>query len=401
VPFAVALAVFFTARRIVLGTAVGGYSDLRQRFLAAPVDRAGDLVRVARSAIHPAFDAAGLPGAVLAVVIAALVGGALWAGASRAGASRVASRDETDGLGSCALCGAAWVAIFLAPFAFVGLVPANGRYAYLAIAGAVLAMVALAGAIAARWPRAGTLLAALALTTLAADWVLLLRAYLDANDRAAVLVAAVRGEVARVSARAPAGELLLIEDAPDFVKGTSGAPLAKVFQYGLAQSVRPPFGTLDRPVVAVPASIAEEARRALGELGGAARYRWDAASGAIAEVPHQPAPPSSLDLLAIDPTGGFLEASCDRCDAARLVVLTAVLPWNAPPIETGVDRARFAIPAAFLRGAALHDGGPAFFWIEQRADGAPIERSAIARFALAPDPLPSFAEAAAKIRRAR
>ena len=62
VPAFVVLAAWFAARQLVLGTPVGGYTDLRARFLSAPVDRAGDFGRALRALFHPAFgDDAGLP----------------------------------------------------------------------------------------------------------------------------------------------------------------------------------------------------------------------------------------------------------------------------------------------------------------------------------------------------
>ena len=56
---------------------------------------------------------------------------------------------------------------------------------------------------------------------------------------------AVRSDVLGVAAEhASAGTTVLIENPPDFVKGAAREPIAKVFQYGLAESVRPPFGAL-------------------------------------------------------------------------------------------------------------------------------------------------------------
>jgi hypothetical protein len=387
VPFFVVLVLWFGARQLVLGTPVGGYTDLRARFLTAPLERFADLARAVRVLLHPAFGGdAGLPGYVVALAVAAM-----------ALAGGLAVRRGARG----ALAGLGWIVIFLAPFAFTGLVPATGRYAYLTIAGVLLVLASLDAATTARWPRAGSIVTAVALAVLLLDWLGLVRSYLAANDQASALAAAVRGEVLRVAAEAPAPMLLLIEGHPDFVKSPAGAPVAKVLQYGLAESVQPPFGPLERPLVPIPGSVVEEARQALGALPDVIRYRWDETAPVLARVEPATPPPPVLEVLAIDRAAGLLDATCNACESARLVVLTAVLPFVGTPVATEASVARFAVPAAFLRGVARHQSGPAFFWIEERAGGGPTALSPIGRFSLAGDPLQGFADAAAKIRRGR
>lgn len=401
-PFFGVLALWLLARLAVLGTPVGGYDDLRARFLAAPLERAADASRAARRLLHPAFDArAGIPEALVALALAVLVGAsvvaALTAGNPAATKRKTAStaRDTWRG----AVLGLAWTALFLAPFGFVGIVPANGRYAYLAVAGVLLVVTGLAAALVGRWPRAGAVVAVIAVSVLAADWRSLLRHHLEANDAASAQVQAVRAEVLRIASETSADALLLIEDHPDFVESALGAPIAKALQYGLAESLRPPFGALDRTVLPMPASITAGARAALGTLRGAARYRWDAASGTLTSVAPSIPPPPALGILVVDASGSFLDVSCAACTGARLVVLTAAMPFVAAPISTGEGRARFAAPIPFLRGIASHQRGPAFFWVEEQATGVPTSLSAIGRISLDADPVSAFVAAAAKIRR--
>ena len=128
----------------MLGTTIGGYAAFRSRFLSAPLERARDLATAMGTILHPhdGNDAAApwVWGLWITAMVAALV---VAVGRRRAGVA--------------ALAALAWIALFLAPFAFVGLVPANGRYAYLAIAGVVLAIGGLATQPATRWPRLGAI----------------------------------------------------------------------------------------------------------------------------------------------------------------------------------------------------------------------------------------------------
>jgi hypothetical protein len=313
------------------------------------------------------------------------------------------------------LAGAAWAALSLAPFGFVGLVPANGRYAYLAVAGVLLAIVALAAAATERWRRAGTLVMVGALGVVALDWAVLLRGHLDAHGRASDLVAEVRREVARVAESSPPEVTILVEDHPHFVSTATGAPVAKVLQYGLSESILPPFGSSARAVVPLPAIVAAPARAALGALAGTARYRWNDAARRLDPIAEEggtrgdAGARSSAHVVGTKPprievdtsmaASGLLAATCSDCEAVRLVVVTAPFPFAAPPASSTGGRATFAVPDRFLRGVARQQQGPAFFWIEERRGEDVVAMSDVARFSLDADAPLSFARAAAKIAR--
>jgi hypothetical protein len=282
------------------------------------------------------------------------------------------------------------------------LVPANGRYAYLSIAGIVVAICALPAPIAARWPRAGTVLTAAALVAIGIDWVTALRPTVSAYRRASALVASVRSYTIGVAAELEGTRsLLLIEDPPDFVKGVRVEPIAKVLQYGLAESVRPPFGPLESAPIPVGAAIRPAARAALGGLPGIARYRWDSNAARLMPVGREPAPEATLDLGPFDAAGGRLVTDCNDCASIRLVVLTPALPFVLAPEQSATGQARFEVSRDLLDGLAGLGSGTAFFWVEEGDHLATTALSPIARFELA-DAARSFADAAdaaAKMRR--
>ncbi len=192
---------------------------------------------------------------------------------------------------------------------------------------------------------------------------------------------------------------MLVENPPDFVKGAAREPIAKVFQYGLAESVRPPFGPLARAPIPLPQSLSATSKAALAALPGTIRYRWDAYAERLMPVPAEAAPRATLDIGPFDPVAGRLGASCGSCGSTRLVVLTSALPFVLPALEATAGRAAFAVSRDFLRGLDGLGPGPAFFWVEEDGDGGATAISAIARFDVGAAAAESFAEAAAKIRR--
>jgi hypothetical protein len=386
-PFFAMVALYLLTRLLVLETPVGGYAALRARFVSAPLERASDLAAALGRILHPRYEL-GAPSRWV-----------WWIWAAAAVAALVVAADRRRA-GRSALAGLAWIALSLAPFAFVGLVPANGRYAYLAIAGVVLAIGGLAGQIAARWPRLGAMVIAGVSIAVAAGWLGPLRHTVAAYDRARALVATVRSEVLSVAAEhAGAGTVVLVESPPDFVKGAAHEPVAKVFQYGLAEAVRPPFGPLLRAPVPLPVALGAPAEAALAALPGTARYRWDPNAGRLLPVAPEPAPTATLDLGPFDPVAGRLTAACGGCAAPRLVILTSALPFVLAPEEIAGGRATYAVSSDFLRGLDDLGAGPAFFWVEQRGDGDAVAMSAIARFEVGAGAAQSFAEAAATMRR--
>jgi hypothetical protein len=385
VPYFLIAVLYLVARALVLGASIGGYAAFRERWLGAPMTLLGDFVSAVGRIVHPWFDAGNrgvwvwLIGAVAAFVAVTL-------GSTRRSRAAIAAVTTT--------------ALFLAPFSFVGLVPANGRYAYLAIAGVVLAVCSLGAAIAARWPRTGARIVAIATIAVAIDWLVPLLRILPAYDAATERVSALRADLIGVSALHEKDDVvLLVDDPPDFIKGDAGEPIAKVLQYGLAESVRPPFGPALRAPVPLPSAVGSTARAALDALPGTTRHRWDGNAERLMPVAAEPpSMPRNLEVDSYDPSTGRLEATCGRCDSTtRAVLLTAALPIVIAPVdEPASGRVGFDVPSDLLRGLGRLADGDAFLWVEQ-----PAALSPIVRFALDGDVARNLAEAAAKIRRDR
>ena len=289
--------------------------------------------------------------------------------------------------------------------------PANGRYAYLAIAGVVLALCSLGASIVARWRRAGALLVAIATIVIALDWLVPLRRCLVAYDEATTLVSALRADLIGVSAtHEQENVVLFVDDPPDFIKGGAGEPIAKVLQYGLAESVRPPFGPTARAPMPLPLAVSRGARLALDALPGTIRYHWDGSAGRLMPIAPEQAPFQwGLEIDSYDSSTGRLETRCDRCNLTRLVLLTAALPIVAAPIEEPIaGRARFDVSTDLLRGLGRLDDSEGFLWIEEPADNGQSSTSVaagagaispIVRFPLGGDAAQNLADAAAKMRR--
>ena len=188
----------------------------------------------------------------------------------------------------------------------------------------------LGGTIAVRWPRAGASLVAIALIAIAIDWLVPLRRCLLAYDEASALVAAVRADVTSVAAEHAAdAAVLLIDSPPDFIKGASGEPIAKVLQYGLAESVRPPFGFVERAPIPLPFVVGGSARAALDDLHGTIRYRWDSYAGRLIPVaPESPSPEPGArgSVRSYDTATGHLETSCHDCAATSSSCSPALSP---------------------------------------------------------------------------
>ena len=193
-PYFVVVVVYFAIRLLVLGTTVGGYAPFRARLFSSLPALIVDFVLALSTIIHPQFRASTYE-SLVSMVWALALAPALIIGRGSGGRPLLA--------------GLAWTALSLAPFTFVHLVPANGRYAYFAIAGVLLAICGLAAPIVARWPRAGALAMGAAIAIIGVDWFSALRPTVDAYERASALVAAVRADVIGVAVEHAAGDRVL------------------------------------------------------------------------------------------------------------------------------------------------------------------------------------------------
>jgi hypothetical protein len=173
----------------------------------------------------------------------------------------------------------------LAPFAFQPLVPAIGRYAYLAVAPLALAIGGVVHLVTTP-PRASGAVTwwaqhrpLLCLVPWAAAWLVALVQVLGAHRAAKDLAAAVTSGLARTVAGRT--EPCFVEGAPWFVM-RGGVPYASVIRYGVADSLRPPFGSRGGEVYVLPGEPVAGAASTTSPLRaapGGCHLRWAPAAG--------------------------------------------------------------------------------------------------------------------------
>ena len=309
-PFAALTGAYLAWRQVVFGVVLGGYEATGERLVAA---RAGALLRdlvLALERLHvPLFapatagPGAGHAGALeglaraydvgrgdpgrAAAVVALVVGTPLLLAAVRRPAGWL--RPWAFG----------WVVVLtgLAPFAFEPLVPATGRYAYLAAIG--LALTAGAAATGLAQTSAGRLGRALgpgALAAVAAAWALLLAGNVNTHREAAATAAAVRDQLASVGAAQP-GRTLFLTGYPYFLTGGGGTPLAQVYHYGLRDAGRPPFHTPALDVYPLPGLTGGELLPVLAAEPPPVVLQWRPAERVVRPV----APPARRGLAVFEP----------------------------------------------------------------------------------------------------
>jgi hypothetical protein len=295
-----------------------------------------------------------------------------------------------------------WAALHQAPYVFAPVVPGNGRYWYLASAGAALVVVALAGLLAElavgadrrssssrhggfqegrfRLPAAvgGSVLGVT--LVLGVFWSVVLRGYAQDYARA--------GELARALPRAleeqqlTPGQRIFITGYPLFVHDAGGAPVAQVFRWGLRDALRPPFQTPGLDVLPLPDVVGGGLLPVATGEPTAAIFRWDG---------------EAQELRRFVPTAGLWQATAD---AAKLAVLeptdVATVRVERPPgplsqatlfVVTAANTARLplavgersgailegSLPMPLLRAAnKLYPGQPAFWWVEARGPNAKL-----------------------------
>lgn len=359
VPFFLVLALYLAARRLVLGVTIGGYAALRARFFAGSLERVGDFFASLPQLALPESDRlCGRAGLVaLGVLLLIVAGVATWA-------------DRLPGAGDRRRLlglGVVWVGLFQLPFGLVGVVPANGRYWYLASLGILLLLGALVLTLGARLsPRVrvigGVVLVASAATVQLAglrhDLDLYLAADLEMTRmRAALHEAARQGE-------GP----LLVAAPPDFVHNQAGKPVAKLFQYGLSEAVRPPFGQIDDELFPLPSSVRQDRWTELALAAGGRLRRFDPESGELEPVgPETGAIPGRIVVDAMDLQGRELRFSCAGCRMVELLAVTSVLTFRSERFAVREGGGRVPLPMDVFEGVAGLGAGAAFVWLEERA----------------------------------
>ncbi|MEM9556216.1 MAG: hypothetical protein AAGC60_18305 [Acidobacteriota bacterium] len=393
-PYWLVLGVYLAVRRLALGASVGGYDGFRarltpERWPELLRDLGHDLVLTVSPDVVPTVPAwlwIGGLGAVAATLIAGVAG--------------VVRRHAAPPLRLAAL-GLTWTIVALAPFAFTGIVPGNGRYLYLSVAGSALVVVA-AGRVLARGARrlgarhlggrtlgartlgARTLgarhLEAILPTVLALLFAValagLVRLHLDSSDTAARLQAAL--------VDAPPGTLL-VADRPEFLE-LAGRNAAQIVHWGLADAVRPPFvePSRARMVLPLPDALGAPSLFHLArQLPDVRIVRWTGDS--VVQVYEVAADLNEMPSRLVTHPNRPPEIAYRGNPARRhrLVLLTAGAPHvsAAPPPPTSgfVD---VSIPTRWLDSMdRLYPGAPVWAWIEALdRDGRVVAASQIHAF---------------------
>lgn len=253
-----------------------------------------------------------------------------------------------------------WTLASLAPFAFRPVVPANGRYWYLAAAGVVLSLSFLAR-------MRGGFLAPVALF-----WGVLLHGYLGVYQEAGETARSIQSGLVR------SGSASFLTGHPDFLTNETGVPIAQVLRYGVWDAVHPPFVQSAVPVYPLPPLRDFEILPILRGAPGSRIDQWDSQLRQLRQVV-PPAGTAPIELTILGPAeGAAVDTTRDGVQVAmppgqhmrfRLIVVSrgnpAVIDLGPEAVQGGTLRASF--PDDFCRTMhRLYGGGEMFWWIEAR-----------------------------------
>ena len=373
-PFWLILVTYLALRRTLLGHSIGGYQTFRER-LADPADLGVAMFNSLGRILYPAYDTS------VWILSAGMVTFGLWAAVRWL--LRRHSANET-----WALLGLSWILISLAPFSFVGVVPGNGRYWYMATCGLALFWCALLQALVEklqsvaghrfqmRQPNAWIILG---LALVSGIYASMLSPMIQLYAEAGATTSKIQSQLMETP-----GERLFLVGAPRFLK-MNGVPAAQVFHWGLADALMPPFSLSERQLFPLP-PLGDRALLPLAQHGSV--LRW--IDGQIEGVVGMPADelkigepadsaPDSDPISALGSTGRFdevgrLELSPDSL--FRFVVVTRgsyhVEELTSEPTDASASRRSRSIylPQALVDSMEVlygnSGGSPTIWWVEQR-----------------------------------
>ncbi|MCH9650950.1 MAG: hypothetical protein K0U98_22190 [Deltaproteobacteria bacterium] len=385
-PYWATLVVYFLIRRAVLGVFVGGYTSFHERPLARLGQLGMDFLLSLPRLVFPNFHWLPTSTTLLALAVAGLVTGTALCSLRRGRWVRLW------------LLALAWAATFQLPFFFVGAIPATGRFWYLASVAACLGLATVASSIAetaaGRWVRLrrGVAAALLGLTGSLFWWLLIgdLETFRQADEQ----ILSIQQALGEVAAKAESPELILLAGVPDFVRNDRGLPVAKVFQYGLSEAVRPPFGKVALEAIPLPPTVAEDRFDALALATGGDVYRWLPRAQALRKESGQRGktgrPSSARESQTVDSFDATLQSpelirhGCTECPGLTLLVVTPGATFRAEASPTETSRGEVPLPTQFLASmAGLYDSA-AYWWLETRhPDGTLAAVSSVNRLELA------------------
>lgn len=359
-PFFALLASYFGWRHHLFGDFVGGYAATREQ-LGDASTLVADLMR-SLGRLHLPFFSQPPSVTIAAVVLLATL--AAVAFSRRPGAPRPAAGAWAFG----------WVMAIsaMAPFAFRPVVPANGRYWYLAAAGAAIGVVFIAAGLSARcgsrrwlqvlpWSLAAVVGVA---------WTSGLVPNVAAHRRAADVVESVRSALldARPADKAD-GLPLFVTGHPDFLTEPPGINVAQELRYGLRDSVNPPFVDASAAVDVYPLPPLADGELVPIALAAPGRVLvWDAAASQL-RVPSISPSTAALPNLAI--SGDAVALRVPRVPHQRFRLLLAtpingmVVEADATSVTNGVLRVPLPVDLLAI-SEHLYGSRDVFLWVEAR-----------------------------------
>jgi hypothetical protein len=366
-PFAGVLVLYLGWRFWVFGVVLGGYDATSQRLLASrPLALAAAVVTSIQSLLLP-----GIHGALGPLWIA--LGGALLV--VGVGVGLLACGDKTG----ARIWATGWILLLsgLAPFGFEAMVPGNGRYGYLAAAGAVVAVAALLAARPASRHRLASVASWAAAATLALVWGSLLAGHLRTCAEAARTAQAVRQALLHDLGGAAGG--------PQFVTGypyfltRDGVPVAQVFHYGLRDSLRPPFSAQTADVLPLPPLAGDELLPVVRGTGPGRVWEWLAPGRlrAASPAPGRPLLELTVETAAVGngDTAALVRIPPGGYRRFRLLVSAPIngAVFELPPPRPPAHLLRVVVPPEFLRTSeALYGPGNVYWWLEARDEAGSL-----------------------------
>ena len=361
-PYAALAGAYLALRRAIFGAVLGGYEDVADRLTTASLRAHGDNVVTSVSRlVLPLFEVPTPWTASLAILALIVLAPAVLYLATR--------RRVDSGHARLSLFAAAWVLLFMAPFAFAPVVPANGRYWYTVTIGAGIGLVTVARWLGVAVSRLG--LAALAVPlAVATAWAALLSTNVETNRQAARTTRAIRAAVAEAAATDGASHRYLA-GYPLFLTNRAGVAMAQVFHYGLSDSLAPPFVAGPAVDVYPLPPLAAAAFAPLARLPGAWIYEWSSPGARLGRL-QTPDVPTGLSVTG-PPDGAhpsaLLSASSiavtgTRGPRARLIVLAAG-NWDVVEGDAAESHAaRLTVPREFVRAMGqLYPRRELLWWV--------------------------------------
>jgi hypothetical protein len=375
-PFFGVLGVYLLFRRWLFGVTIGGYDEYSQRLLAPQILRTVEDLATSIYQLHfPVYTR--MPDAwAVAASCAVLVGAPLvfWLVRKGGGDARLW------------LFAWAWTLAAQAPFAFRPSVPGNGRYWYLAAAGAAMGVCFVARGVFAAIRRPWRSLAPVAVGLLGIFWCVLLVDCVGAYVEAGRTARTIQGELLRVRP----GARTFLTRYPYFLESAAGVPVAQVYHYGVWDSLQPPFTRERAPVYPLPPLAGVELLPVLLGAPGSTVYEWE--EGKIQRfVPTaDPALPEfrvlgPADGAVVNPVRDFAEVAVPPGSHVRfrLILSTRIngAVFDLVP-QSGILRAD--LPDEILQTSdRLYGKGLHYWWIEARdASGQVSGFSRMRRFRL-------------------